>query len=116
MGTAVLELSQQMAPFVAHLATGHRDEQLPMDRAYFTPIEAVAPPLGFAVNHLQITGERREWLWMLPESCELGVMPVAASAAAKYCLRQQRLAPKCYQAPRIEIFGMQRPKPHELST
>ena len=112
MRTTTLEFTEQMAPLIAHLFTGHGDRQLDADGPDFAAIEGKAARLGFAVDHMKIPGDGGDRLRMLPESSELRVVSIAASLAAQYRLRQQTLAPQGHQALRIEIFGMQGPKSH----
>lgn len=111
--TAIPELSQQVRPFVANLSPRHRDQYRLAGRTYLASVERVAAGFGFVVDRVKITGDGSQGARVVLEAGQLRVRPVAASAAAKHCLCQQSLAPKCHQPLRIKIFRMQGPKAHE---
>jgi hypothetical protein len=90
---ALLELVEQVLPFVGDLAAVHADFLCGGRCDDFSLVEVVAALLGFVIQPLEKGCDRLIGLWVLPEALELWVVLVATGFATQHFLGEQGFAP-----------------------
>jgi len=102
----------QMLPLVKQLPARFRDFSGGFFAPDFLAVKFVAATHCFIANCVQKFCQSRRGILRFGKADELRMMFIAARPAAQNFLRQQRLAPKRDKSLCIEIFRMNRPKPH----
>ena len=101
-----------MPPLVEKLATGLGDFSGEPARADFRRVEPVAASRRLGVQRGEKARDRRLRIALRAESRKLWVVAVAARFPRENFLREERLAPRGDEPPRVEMLRVNRPEPH----
>jgi hypothetical protein len=106
------QLSQQMLPFIRYLSSGDRNRGDLSQRANLGFVKGITARGRLRMDNRKIRTDGSPRKRVLPKSDQLWMVTVASCLPSEYRPCQQRFAPQCHQALRIEVLWMDCPETH----
>ena len=108
----VPEFTQQVHPLGGQLSCSLRNPQARAGTPELPRVERVPATARLRMHRSQVLVQRLHWTRLLPESRELGMVPVAPGAAAEHRPGEERLAPESHQPEGVQVLRVHGPEPH----